>query len=457
MLTRDRTFYKDFFKIFFLLVLQNVVTLSVNMADNIMLGAYSETALTAAATVNQVQFLLQQIILGVGDGLVVLASQYWGKKDMEPVFKITSIAVRFALLVVIVVFGIVSIAPEGVIGIFTNNHQVIVEGTSYLSILRFSYLFFGMSYILLAALRTVETVKIAFFLSILTLGMNCSINYVLIFGKLGFPEMGVKGAAIGTLIARIIEFCCVLLYIFKKEEHLKLRWNDYIHIDKKLFQDYFKISLPVIFVCILWGVSTAMQTVILGHLTPAAIAANSIAATLLMMLKSAMNGAASTASVLTGRTIGRGDMKKVQEYARTMQVIFLVIGISTSILLFLLRKPVLGIYDISETTRQMADSFILVLCVTCIGSAYENPTITGIIRGGGSTRFDLATDMISIWGIVLPLSYLFAFVWKLPPVYVIAMLNADQLFKCIPAFFKVNFGKWIHIFTSQHQKSQEAI
>lgn len=457
MLTRDRIFYKDFFKIFILLVLQNVVTLSVNMADNIMLGAYSEVALTAAATVNQVQFLLQQIILGVGDGLVVLASQYWGRKDMEPVYKITSIAVRFAMLVVILIFGIVSIAPGGVIGIFTDNHQVIVEGMDYLSILRFSYLFFGMSYILLAALRTVETVKIAFFLSIVTLGINCSINYVLIFGKFGFAEMGVKGAAIGTLVARIIELICVLIYIFTKEKNLKLRWKDFIQLDRKLLGDYFKISTPVIFVCILWGVSTAMQTVILGHLTPAAIAANSIAATLLMMLKSAMNGAASTASVLTGRTIGRGDMQKVKEYARTMQVIFLLIGITTSLCLFLLRTPVLGLYDISDATRQMANSFILVLCVTCIGSAYENPTITGIIRGGGSTRFDLATDMISIWCIVLPLSYLFAFVWKLPPVYVIAMLNADQLFKCIPAFVKVNFGKWIHVFTPTNSKAQVEI
>ena len=269
--------------------------------------------------------------------------------------------------------------------------------------------------------------------------------------------MGVKGAAIGTLVARIIELICVLIYIFTKEKNLKLRWKDFIQLDRKLLGGYFKISTPVIFVCILWGVSTAMQTVILGHLTPAAIAANSIAATLLMMLKSAMNGAASTASVLTGRTIGRGDMQKVKEYARTMQVIFFLIGITTSLCLFLLRTPVLGLYDISDATRQMANSFILVLCVTCIGSAYENPTITGIIRGGGSTRFDLATDMISIWCIVLPLSYLFAFVWKLPPVYVIAMLNADQLFKCIPAFVKVNFGKWIHVFTPTNSKAQVEI
>jgi len=448
VLTRDRAFYRDFFKIFLLLVLQNVVTLSVNLADNVMLGAYSETALTAAATVNQVQFLLQQVILGVGDGLVVLASQYWGKKEMEPVYKVTSIAVRFALIVVIVVFGIVTLAPEGVIRIFTNNGAVVTEGMEYLSIIRFSYLFFGMSYILLAALRTVETVKIAFFLALSTLVINCSINYVLIFGHLGFSPMGVKGAAIGTLIARIIEFGCVIVYIKKKEKNLKLRWKDYFTIDGTLLKAYFKISTPVIFVCILWGVSTAMQTVILGHMTAAAIAANSIACTLLMMLRAGMNGAASTASVITGRTIGRGDMKKVMEYARTMQVIFFGIGIMTSILLFFLRKPMLNVYDITPYTKDMANSFILVLCITCIGSAYENPTITGIIRGGGSTRFDLITDVVSIWGIVLPVSYAAAFLLKLPPVVVIAALNADQIFKCIPAFIKVNFGNWIHVFTT---------
>lgn len=448
MFTKDRNFYRKFARIFFVLMLQNVIMLSVNLADNIMLGGYSEVALTAVATVNQIQFLLQQVMLGVGDGMVVLASQYWGKKEMAPIYKIISIAIRVALFVVALLFVMVSINPTGVIHIFTNSKEVIEEGVRYLSIIRFTYVFFGMTFILLAALRTVEKVKIAFFLSINTLVVNCTLNYILIYGKLSFPRLGATGAAIGTLIARIIEFMIVVLYIAFKETNLKFYLKDYFSLDKKLVVDYFTISIPIIIVCIMWGVSTAMQTVILGHLSAAAIAANSIAATLLMILKSGIAGAASTASVLTGKAIGMGKLDKVQEYARTMQVIFVVIGVTTSVLLFLLRLPVLALYNITPETAEMANSFILVLCVACIGSAYENPTITGIIRGGGSTRFDMFTDLISIWLIVLPVSALAAFVFKWPPVVVIACLNGDQIFKCIPAFIKVNYGHWIRQFTT---------
>ena len=180
-------FYKNFFSIYITLVLQNVITLSVNLADNLMLGSYSETALAGVAAVNQIQFVYQQIILALGDGLVIFCSQYWGKRQIDPMKKISSAAMRAALVAAVVLFAAVSLFPYEVVRIFTEDVPIIEEGVGYLGIVRFTYLFFAVTQILLASMRSVESVKIAFRLSVMTLLVNCGINYGLIFGHFGAP------------------------------------------------------------------------------------------------------------------------------------------------------------------------------------------------------------------------------------------------------------------------------
>ena len=222
----EPSFLKRFFKIYIVLVLQNVITLSVNLADNMMLGAYSEISLSGVAAVNQIQFIFQQILMALGDGLVIFCSQYWGKKQTEPMKKIAATAMHTGILIAFVLFTLVSLLPSQILSLFTTDAAIIQEGVSYLRIIRYTYLFFAVSMILLATLRSVEVVKIAFYLSIMAFFVNCGINYVLIYGRLGFPAMGVKGAAIGTLIARILECFVLIVYIAKKENRLNLNIKD---------------------------------------------------------------------------------------------------------------------------------------------------------------------------------------------------------------------------------------
>ena len=211
----NRLFYKNFFSIYIALVLQNVVTLSVNLADNIMLGAYSETALAGVAAVNQIQFIYQQLIMALGDGLVIFGSQYWGKRQTEPLKKIAAAAMHAALVIGVLLFVLVSAFPARAVGVFTTDQPIISEGMKYLRIIRFTYLFFAVTQLLLAALRSTETVKIAFQLSVITFFVNCGINYVLIFGNFGAPRLGAEGAAIGTLAARMIECGVLICYIYR--------------------------------------------------------------------------------------------------------------------------------------------------------------------------------------------------------------------------------------------------
>lgn len=450
---REPSFLKRFLRIYIVLVLQNVVTLSVNLADNMMLGAYSEVSLSGVAAVNQIQFIFQQILMALGDGLVIFCSQYWGKKQTGPMKKIAASAMHTGLLIALVLFILVSCLPEQILGLFTTDAAIVSEGVSYLLIVRFTYVFFAVSMILLATLRSVEVVKIAFYLSVMTFFVNCGINFVLIYGHFGAPRMGVRGAAIGTLIARILECAVLILYIVKKEKHLHLRFSDYLKTDRVLRKDYLKLTAPMLLVNGLWGANNALQTVILGHMTAAAIAASSVSSTLFLMIKSMAVGASSTASVIIGKAIGTGDIATVKDYALRLQKIFLCIGLIGGVILFFLRIPILQLYDLSETTKAMANTFLMIQCIVFVGMSYQMPTNCGIIRGGGDTLFVMKMDIISIWGIVLPLSAIMAFVVEASPVVVFCCLNADQVFKCIPAFLKSHYGNWIKKLTREESNT----
>ena len=443
----DRKFYRKFFAIYVVLVLQNVVTLSVNLADNMMLGAYSEISLSGVAAVNQIQFVYQQLLGALGDGLVILCSQYWGGRRIGPMKKIAATAMHTGLLIAVLLFGMVTLFPFQAMKIFTNDEMIIGEGMKYLSIIRFTYLFFAVTQILLATLRSVEIVKIAFGLSVMTFFVNCGINFVLIYGRFGAPEMGAAGAAIGTLAARILECGVLITFLVKKEKHLRLKLQDYLQFDKTLFGDYFRLTTPMVFIQGLWGVNTALQTVILGHMTAAAIAANSVASNIFLMVKSMAVGAAAAASVMIGNTIGSGDIGLVKRYSKMMQKLFLAIGVCSGVILFLIRIPILGLYNLTPETKDMANTFLLILSVVIVGMSYQMPTNGGIIKGGGNIMFVVKMDLISIWLIVIPLSFFMAFVVKASPAVVVCCLNADQIFKCIPAYLKANYGNWIRKLT----------
>lgn len=430
-----------------MLVLQNVVTLSVNLADNIMLGAFSETALSGVTTVNQVQFVFQQLLMALGDGLVIFGSQYWGRKETQPVRKISAWAMRTGLFIALALFILASFFPGQLLGLFTTDQKIVEAGMSYLAIIRFTYFFFAITQILLATLRCVEIAGIAFALSVMTLMINCSINWILIYGHFGAPRMGAAGAAVGTLVARIAEICVLVIYISRKQGWIGIHLRDYLKLDWKFGRKYYKVVGPLLVIQGLWGVNTALQTAILGHMTAAAIAANSAASNLFLMVKSAAVGAASAASVTMGKTIGSGDLELARLYSKKLQKLFVVMGLTCGVILFMVRIPVLSLYRLSQETGEMANTFLIILSVVMVGMSYQMPTNGGIIRGSGSIVYSMKLDLISTWIIVIPLSAFMAFVVKASPAVVVCCLNADQIFKCVPAFIKCNYGHWIKTMT----------
>lgn len=449
LLTKDKGFYRTFWRLFIMIVLQNAIVLSVNLADNLMIGSYSETALAGVAAVNSLQFLYQQLTIGIGDALVTMGSQYWGQGRTAPIKQLGKAALLAGAFLGVLLFALTSLFPYQIVGLFSETEAIVEQGVQYLAIVRWTYLFFAVSSTLLSLLRTVEIVRISTVVSAIALVTNCSINYMLISGNLGAPELGVRGAAIGTLIARALELCIILAYYIFIDKRLCVRKDDLIKTDFSLMRDYFKHCLYFVMVSFIFGSSVALQNVILGNLSDSAIAANSIASTLFQMLKVMAVGAASATAIIIGKTVGSGDLKKLKEYVRTFQIIFLCISLLTGVTLFIIRSFILKFYDLTPETYAMAKNFLLVLCVTGMGTAYQMPVNIGIVRGGGDSKFVFINDLISIWGIVLPLSFLGAFVFHWDPTVVLLCLNSDQIFKCAAAAIKANRYKWVKKLTRE--------
>lgn len=447
-LSRDPAFYRDFFSMFAVLALQNMVTYSVNIADNIMLGAYSQTALAGAAAVNQIQFILQQAILaGFGEGLVIIAGQYWGRRDVASVQRLTGAA----LLCGAVAGGLLTLAafalPRELTALFTDDAGVQEQAVQYLKIVRFTYLPFVMTNLLLASLRSARIVKIAFEVSCTALVLNVGINSVLIFGRFGAPELGIRGAAIGTVTARAAELALVLVYCLRRPLPLSFSPGRLFPPGRALARDYLRTSLPCVISSLLFGGAVAMQTAIFGHLSEDALAAASASGTLFQYCKMIPSSAAAAASVWIARAVGGGRPGHLRVCVHTLQVIFAGIGVVICILLLAARDPVLSLYAVSDRAREYALQMVTIQAFVSVGMAYQMPCQLGIIRAGGDTRYSMISDLVYSWFVVVPLGCLAAFVWNWPFAAVVICLNCDQVLKCFTVGFKTNRYTWIRKLT----------
>ncbi len=425
-----------------ILVLQNVITLSVNLADNMMLGGYSEAALAGVAAVNQIQFVYQMLLVAIGEAAVIMGTQYYGTGQIPPIRRLVVLAMHFGVILSVILFILATVMPRPLMLIFTTDEAIIAQGLVYLRIIRFTYLFFAITQILIASLRITGMVQISLYLSVAALFINCFFNYSLIYGHFGMPSLGTSGAAIATLISRAAEMLILFGFIALKEKTVRLRLPDFFRFSGEMMADYLKVMLPMMAVNSLWGLNSAAQNAILGHMSARAIAANSVASTMFLVVKSGAQGASSTATFFIGQAIGAGDELRLKWYVKKLQVLFLGIAVVSGLVLFVIRVPILSFYNLEPETREMANTFLLILSVVAVGMGYQMPVNVGIIRGGGGIRFSTIMDLISIWMIVIPLSAVLAFVVHASPAVVVWALNSDQLFKAVPGFLMVNYGHW---------------
>lgn len=447
-MVKEKEFYKNLALLSLPIAAQNILTFLVGLADNVMVARLGEAAVSGIFVANQITTLLQMFVTGLSAAMTVLAAQYWGKRDLAAVRSIVGIAFRFALAVGALLFAAVSLFPTHVIGLFTDDPAALGAGVEYIRILAWTYIPFCLSSVLIAAMRTVETVRIGTAVAALALVLNVAFNWLLIFGKLGFPKLGLRGAAWATLLSRLCELAVAAVFIRRIDRKLHVTLRDLFAPRSPYTRDFLRYGLPVIAGDLLWGLNMATQGGIVGHLGVVSVSAVSIANTVLNIIAVGLYGTRDASAVVIGKTVGFGDIPRVKQYAKTLQVVYLLLGLFTGLLVFASRYAIPFVYSGMEPqTISMAQQLLLVLSVTIVGTAYQMSTLTGIVRAGGATRFVLFNDLIFVWGVVIPSAMLAAFVFHASTPVVFACLKCDQVLKCAVAVVKVNRFRWIRNLT----------
>ena len=452
--TKDRSFYRSLVTLAVPISLQNLVTFAVSFADNVMIGSLGDDAISGVYIGGQLQSVLQMFVGGIEGAILILAAQYWGKKDTQSVRKVVSIGIKFALAVGLLSSLVAVLFPQWVIRAFTTEPGVIQEGAAYVQIVGFTYLFFSVSQVMIAAMRSVETARIGLYISCMALVINVCLNYVFIFGHFGFPAMGVRGAALATLVSRILEMCVGVGYVFFVDKKLRFGLKDLLHTDRQLLRDFIRYGLPVIGGQVVWAINSLANTKILGYYSAGVIAAASITGMLHNLVYVWMNGMSSAVGIITGKTVGAGQYEKMKEYSKTVQMIFLFVGLISGAAVFLARDGFISLYNASPEAQAYSRQFINVISVTIIGTCYQAACLFGLVKSGGDISFVFKNDTIFVFLVVIP-SSLLAMWLGAPPWVVFACLKCDQILKCFVAIVKINRYNWMKNLTRDNTSQEE--
>lgn len=452
--TKDRSFYRSLVTLAVPISLQNLVTFAVSFADNVMIGSLGDDAISGVYIGGQLQSVLQMFVGGIEGAILILAAQYWGKKDTQSIRKVVSIGIKFALAVGLLSSLVAVLFPQWVIRVFTTEPGVIQEGAAYVQIVGFTYLFFSVSQVMIAAMRSVETARIGLYISCMALVINVCLNYVFIFGHFGFPAMGVRGAALATLVSRILEMCVGVGYVFFVDKKLRFGLKDLLHTDRQLLRDFIRYGLPVIGGQVVWAINSLANTKILGYYSAGVIAAASITGMLHNLVYVWMNGMSSAVGIITGKTVGAGQYEKMKEYSKTVQMIFLFVGLISGAAVFLARDGFISLYNASPEAQAYSRQFINVISVTIIGTCYQAACLFGLVKSGGDISFVFKNDTIFVFLVVIP-SSLLAMWLGAPPWVVFACLKCDQILKCFVAIVKINRYNWMKNLTRDNTSQAE--
>lgn len=449
-MVKDKSFYKTIFKIALPSAFQSLVSFLVVIADDIMVASLSDgvSAQAAVSQVNSITAFFTATILGCVSGSTVLISQYWGKKDTASIKKIFAIIVWFCLGIAIVAVTAAQLFPSAIVGLVIKSTETSVTALAlkYFTIVAFSYIPYALSYSLVGMLRSVEVVRITLYITVASLFCNIGLNWILIFGHFGFPALGVAGAAIATVVTRVVELVMVWVFTFAVQKRLDIKIKELFTLDRQLFRDYIRFGLPVGVGDAQWALVGMMKSAIVGQLGALFMAANNIASSMLNLGTMFTFSLAGGACIVVGKAVGEGDYKKVREYSNTIQVMFAVIGVIMAAFVFFIRAPFANLYGSARSDPEvfrLATTMIAIVAVTIIGTSYHASCFVGINRGAGDGKFVMQVDLICGWLIVLPVTAVAAFVFHAPLPIVFLCTRIDQCFKWIIAFIRLRGDKWI--------------
>lgn len=435
---------RNVLKIALPLALQSMLGYLVNLADTVMVGKLGTVALAGVSQANQIFFIVALTVPGIAAGASVLVAQAWGKGDVDRIHRVLAYTYRVAMVFILLLFVVVMLFPAAVMRIYTPDEAAIADGVAYLKIVAWSYLFYTVTNITTGVLRSVRTVNICLYTSIVALILNIGGNYCLIEGHFGFPALGVRGAALATAIARIGEFLIVLYYVYFVEKKIVIRIHKMKKLDKKLCRLFFTTSIPVICNEMFWALGVSAQAVVLGRLGNDVVAANSVSSSVTQIASVLCQGISAAACVLVGNTVGAGDYGRIKDLKKYFQRLAVVMGLISAALVLVLIPFVPSIYNIEGVTMDYCRQLLYVSAFILPFMELQSTNMMGLLRGGGDVKFQMANDLIFLWGFTVPLGFIAAFLFRAPVVVVYCCLKCDQVIKVFTSEWRLRKGRWIH-------------
>ena len=452
-LNQGKAFYKNLILLCIPMILQNLVTTSLAMVDTFMVGMLGETPLAAVTLANLPIFVIQFVVFGLQGGSSVLISQYWGKRDMQAIVRVMGVAFTVAggisLLFALAMFFF----PTQIMGLLTNDPALRDIAAEYGRIVGFSYVFNSFTSIYVGAHRSTENPKLGLAIFSSSMIANTFLNWIFIFGKLGAPALGVAGAALATLLSRILEFLIALAHAVSNKR-LTLKFTSLLHPGRDMWRRFLKYATPVVLNETIWGLGTALYPTIMGHMDGSTeiLAAYAVAGNIDRFCSVALFAVSSAAAVIIGREIGAGQTKeKVYEVGKALLMVATALGVAVGVILLIVThavvKPfVYPVYPAFQNCPGAAEITTMILTIVAIFApfrAFCATNIVGVLRGGGDVNFTTAIDVLPLWLVALPLAALSGLVAHLSIFWVYMSIETENMIKLGLGLWRIRSRRWI--------------
>ena len=437
---RIRSLRKEIVRLALPIALQQFMTALVGACDAIMLGKLSQDAMSAVSLATQVTFVFNLFMFAFMAGENMFVAQYYGKGDYTGISQVFSLVTKICGCIAVVFLAGTLFFPEQLMRILTNEETLIVLGSEYLRVIGISYVFSGIAQIFLAIMKNCGAVNMSTLINGVMVILNIALNAVFIFGLSGFPKMGIKGAALATVLATVVQFLWSVGYVLCRIRAVKFSLRS---CEKKLFGRFWQKTVPLLINNLAWGIGFSMYSVIMGHLGTDAVAANGIANISKNLVVCFCLGLGNAGSIIVGNRLGADRLQEAKEVGETLTKTAIIAGIVSGLVLIALSPFITKMVDLTPTARGYLQKMLLISSYYIAGKSVNCMTIGGIFAAGGDSKFGMLCDSVTLWCIIVPLGCICAFILKLPVMVVYFVLNLDEIIKLPVVYKHYKKYKWI--------------
>lgn len=437
---RKRSLRKEIVRLALPIALQQFMTALVGACDAIMLGKLSQDAMSAVSLATQVTFVFNLFMFAFMAGENMFVAQYYGKGDYTGISQVFSLVTKICGCIAVVFLAGTLFFPEQLMRILTNEETLIVLGSEYLRVIGISYVFSGIAQIFLAIMKNCGAVNMSTLINGVMVILNIALNAVFIFGLSGFPKMGIKGAALATVLATVVQFLWSVGYVLCRIRAVKFSLRS---CEKKLFGRFWQKTVPLLINNLAWGIGFSMYSVIMGHLGTDAVAANGIANISKNLVVCFCLGLGNAGSIIVGNRLGADRLQEAKEVGETLTKTAIIAGIVSGLVLIALSPFITKMVDLTPTARGYLQKMLLICSYYIAGKSVNCMTIGGIFAAGGDSKFGMLCDSVTLWCITVPLGCICAFILKLPVMVVYFVLNLDEIIKLPVVYKHYKKYKWI--------------